>query len=87
MTYSDDFSSEVGESSLCHDSPPAKETTFGAADTIVLNERARVVPVTETKTIVTGSTSEVKNDTKDLKPHKSNQYKQISSILGAKNPQ
>jgi hypothetical protein len=34
---------------LGHHCPPAEELAFGSTDTIILDKRARVLPVTESK--------------------------------------
>lgn len=64
-TYRNNLGTDEREGSLCHDRPPAEETTGVSLDAVVLNERAGVLPVTETNAVVVRSSTEVKNDTED----------------------
>jgi len=64
--YSDDFSADVGECCLGHDSPPTQELSSVTSDAIVLNKWSRIFPVAETKPVVVGATAKIKNNAKDL---------------------
>lgn len=64
-THSDDFSTKKREGCLGQHSPPAKEATFCAGDTIELDERTRVFPIAEAETIVIRTTAEVKDYTQN----------------------
>ena len=64
-TYSNDLSTNEREGSLGEDSSVGEELALRAADVVVLVERTRVLPVPETKTVMVGTTAEVKNDTQD----------------------
>ena len=65
-TYSDDFSADIGECSLGHNSPPTQELSGVTSDAIVLDKWSRIFPVAETKPVVVGATAKIKNDAKDL---------------------
>lgn len=64
--YSNNFGPDERESSLGHYSPPTKETSLCSVVTIVLHERAGILPVTESNTIVVGTTAKVNHNPKDL---------------------
>ena len=51
-TYGYNFRPNERKSGLGHHSPPAQESTFRATDTVILDEGARVLPVSETETIM-----------------------------------
>ena len=61
----DDLGSEVGVGSLRHDGPPREEATLASANVVELREGTRVLPVTETDTVVVRASTEVEDDTKD----------------------
>jgi hypothetical protein len=60
-THSNNFSTNKREARLGQDFPPPKEAAFRAADTIELDERTRVFPIAEPKTVVIRTTTEVKD--------------------------
>ena len=64
VTYGNNLCTNEREGSLCHDSPPGKETTLRAREPVVLSEGPRLLPIPKTDAIVVGSTTEVKHDAK-----------------------
>jgi hypothetical protein len=67
-THSDDFSANKREGCLGQNGPKAKETPFRASNTIVLDERTRVFPIAEPKTIVIRTSTEVEDNPKMIRP-------------------
>ena len=65
ITYSNNLSTNEGESGLRQDSDPAKELALRTTDVIELGEGTRVLPVTEADPIMVGATTKIKDDTED----------------------
>jgi hypothetical protein len=51
---------------------PAEETVFDAAYTIILDERSRLFPVTESDAVMVRTSAKVKDDSQDNKPDNGN---------------
>ena len=66
-TYSNNLGTNKRERRLFQYSYPAKEPTLRTADELELSERTRMFPVTKTNTVVVGTTTKVKDNTKDDK--------------------
>ena len=60
-THGNDLGSDERKRGLVHNGPKPKETPFHASNAIVLDERTRVFPITETETIVIGASPEVED--------------------------
>lgn len=71
-TYSNYFGTNEGEGGVTQDGPPAQETTRCTSDTMVLNERLRILLVPETKSIVVRASTEIKYDPEDDQPSDGN---------------
>ena len=62
---SHDLRANERERSLCHDSPPSEELALGAGYAIVMVKGPRVLPVAETETVMVGTATQIKDDTKN----------------------
>jgi hypothetical protein len=67
-THGDDLSADEREGCLGHNGPKTKESPFRASNAIVLGERTRVFPITETDAIVIGASSEVEDKSQNNQP-------------------
>jgi hypothetical protein len=64
-TYSNNFSPNKCEGSLCQNSPPAQKPAFCASDAIELNKWSRVLPIAESNPIVIWSTCKIVDPSKN----------------------
>lgn len=63
--HSENLSSQEGVGSSDQNRPETGKTTQGTGDTLVLNERAGVIPIAEAETVVGRGTTQIDNETKD----------------------
>jgi hypothetical protein len=64
-TYGDDLCANVGESGLRENFRKAEETTLGARDSVELDERTGMFPITESDAIVIGPSTKVEDDSQN----------------------
>ena len=67
LTYSNDFCPKERKSGLCHDRPPAQETTFGPINSIELSKCPWILPIAEPQSIMVGASAEIKDNAQNDK--------------------
>ena len=67
-THGDDLSTSHRKGCLVQNRPETNESPFGASDAMVLDERTRILPITEPNAIVIGASPEVEDNSQNNQP-------------------